>query len=144
MNIKRLVLSVLFTMSVTCVAQGSEVGRIDLSGQRLLNPRAEIIVQKNIWEESLLDANICTGSEIQSLPLMGTCPYTPGYVTVGFPTCTQKFNIPKSFTVQEISPGFNRLICELDYTNATPVGEPICDYSQCLYVSIPEPGFPFY
>lgn len=61
-------------------------------------------------------------------------------VTVGIATCTQAFDAPRKRTLQEIAPGFVRLVCEFDYTNSAAVGSSSCDYSQCFYVE--EPEFP--
>ena len=136
---------VVLLMSSGFVAQASDLRAKELSGleitaQQLVNPKGEIILRKKVFDELLVDDLICAGSETQTLPVIGQCPDVPGYVELGFPVCTQIFDIPKKFTFQEIAPGFVKLVCELDYANATPLGSPECDYSACRYIE--EPEFP--
>ena len=144
--IKRYMLVIGIVMFVAYVAHGREVGSIELSDPKLLNPRGELILDKRVWEMHLktnptIDLG-CTGTDVVELPVFGECPDEPGYVEVGFPVCTQAFEVPKKLTVKEIAPGFIRLVCILDYENAVPIGEPDCDYSRCDYIEEPEWPFP--
>ena len=140
MNIWILKSSVLLLMFVFFGVHAAEVGKIDLSAQKLLNSRGEIVLDKRVLDGSIINNGICVGSEVLDLPVIGECPPKPGYVAIGFPVCTQKSSVPKKLTTQEISPGFIRLICELDISNATPIAAPVCDYSRCQYIE--EPTFP--
>ncbi len=140
MNIKQSIFSVVLVIFITNVAQGNEVKTMELSAQKLLNPRAELFLPKKTWEASLNDLTSCSGSEFQVLPVIGKCPAIPGYYAIGFPPCTQEYSVPNKLTVEEISNGFVKLICEQDLANASIVGPPSCDFSDCIYVE--EPIFP--
>jgi hypothetical protein len=80
MNIKQFQFSALLMIFVASIAQGSEAGKNELSRQMLLNPKGELFLLKRVWEDSLLDSAICTGSVVQDLPVIGECPDEPGYV----------------------------------------------------------------
>jgi hypothetical protein len=93
-------------------------------------------VEKQIAPFSIEEV-LCTGSERMVLPVAGECPDEPGYVTIGFATCTQTFDVPRRSTFKEIAPGWVRMVCTLDYGNAVAVDQPVCDYSRCLYIEEP-------
>jgi len=126
----------LFSVFVS-VVNASEIPKVNLTGVNLLNSQTEIIVSKKILDRNPNDL-ICKGSEIVTMPALGECPDKPGYVEIGFPTCTQNFEVPKKFMAKEIFPGFVKLVCSLDYENAIPVDYPVCDYSMCSYIAEPK------
>ncbi|KPJ94565.1 MAG: hypothetical protein AMJ53_05045 [Gammaproteobacteria bacterium SG8_11] len=131
MNIWKCKIYALMIMSIFSVVHAAE------TAQKQLGPRADIVFEKRLLENSAIDMFICTGNVVQDMPVIGECPPVPGYVAIGFPECTQKSSIPRKLTVREISNGFVRLICELDYANATPIEAPVCDYSRCQYIAEP-------
>ena len=127
------------------VSQGGEVIGVDITDLPIPNPKAEITIKKRTLEKHInpldLQDALCVESATMRLPVSGKCPDISGYIALGFPICTQLFEVPRHFTVEEIAPGFIRLVCELDYASAIPLGTPSCDYSTCTY--IPEPEWPY-
>lgn len=133
-----------FMLFLVGTAQGRELKDVDLTDAKMPASRAELHIDKGSWEKLQTTYSIedilCSGSETMLLPALGKCPDRAGYVTVGFPICTQACEVPRTFTFQEIVPGWIRLVCTLDFANLSPLEEPSCDYSQCFYIE--EPEFP--
>ena len=141
-------ITVIFTLlCVAFAAQASEFKDTDLTGAQMPNSRVEIMMDNPRWDlvkkqiaPATLEEILCTGSERMRLPVTGKCPVYPGYTTIGVAVCTQAFDVPRTFTFEEIVPGWSRMVCTFDYDNAVPVGQPTCDYSRCILVE--EPSFP--
>jgi hypothetical protein len=136
-------------LCVVYAAQGWARTASEVTATTMPDSRVELTMDKKSWEflkKAVSPASVedifCTGSEIMELPVFGECPDRAGYVTLGIATCTQTFEVPKKFTLQEIVPGWVRMVCTLDFANAVPLGPPACDYSKCLYVEAPEFPWP--
>ena len=142
----KLLMSLIASVMVMAgVSHGSERTDFDFTDLSIPNPRAEITIKKHTLEKHInpldLQDALCVGPATMRLPVSGECPDISGYIALGFPVCTQLFEVPRHFTFEEVAPGFIRLVCELDYENAIPLGTPSCDYSTCTY--IPEPDWPY-